>query len=82
MSSDALPVPHATSIFFRPNMSLSTYPLTVNGSTLSGLLTPQGGHVLAFATCFGVNVWQTISGGVAFKVSRLRVSFRCERQRS
>lgn len=49
---------------------MSTYPLTaVDGSTLAALFDQKGMHVLAFATCFGVNLWQTVSGGVANKVS-------------
>lgn len=75
MSSTASRPILPTSTSFALHIAMSAYPLTaVNGSTLTGLLTPQGGHVLAFATCFGVNVWQTISGGIAFKVSSSSIS--------
>jgi len=60
----ALPSPLQTAMF--PS---SPYPSTVTLATFTGLFRPDGVHVLSFALCWGVNVWQSFSGPIAFKVS-------------
>ncbi|KAL7410029.1 hypothetical protein BDY24DRAFT_444383 [Mrakia frigida] len=56
--------------------SSSSYPSTLTGSTFLSLLTPQGGHLLAFATCWGLNFYQSfVNGPVAYKALP-RLQFR------
>ena len=52
-------------------MPYSPAPTSISSSTLLGLLSPQGAHLLVFAWTLGSNGWESFVGGrVAFKALR------------
>lgn len=52
-------------------MPYAPTPVSISGSTLLGLFSPQGAHLLVFAWTLGSNGWETFVGGrVAFRALR------------